>query len=134
MPRMPARVFAALLAVDDGSSTATELAERLAVSPAGISGAVRYLTQVGLVTRDREPGGRRDVYRLYSDVWHEIFAKRDAQLGRWVDSVREGVDALGANTPAGLRLHETMRFFEYLRIELPLLVDRWRERDTTAAD
>jgi DNA-binding transcriptional regulator GbsR (MarR family) len=42
LPRMPARVFAALLTAPDGRLTAAELAERLQVSPAAISGAVRY--------------------------------------------------------------------------------------------
>ena len=41
VPRMPARVFASVLAEDAGALTAAELAERLQVSPAAISGAVR---------------------------------------------------------------------------------------------
>ena len=57
---MPARVFAALLATDSGRLTAAELAELLQISPAAVSGAVRYLTQVGMVHREREPGSRRD--------------------------------------------------------------------------
>ena len=134
MPRMPARVFAALLSVDDGSCTAAELAEWLQASPAAISGAVRYLVQVGMVTRTRQPGGRHDVYRLYSDLWYELLANRDAQLGRWIDSVHDGVAAVGANTPAGERLTETGRFFEYLRIELPLLIERWREQNAPGRD
>ena len=43
MGRMPARAFAAILAADDGRRTAAELAELLEVSPAAVSGAVRYL-------------------------------------------------------------------------------------------
>ena len=46
MQRMPARVFAALLASDDGALTSAELGEQLQVSPAAVSGAVRYLAQV----------------------------------------------------------------------------------------
>ena len=46
---MPARVFAALLIAPDARLTAAELAERLQVSPAAISGAVRYLVQVRMV-------------------------------------------------------------------------------------
>src|SRR5829696_8023053 len=52
VPRMPARVFSALLVSDEGRRTASELAETLKVSPAAVSNAVRYLTQVGLVARD----------------------------------------------------------------------------------
>ena len=59
MPRMPARIFAALLSSDTSRRTAEELAELLQVSPAAVSGGVRYLVQVGLVSREAQPGSRR---------------------------------------------------------------------------
>ena len=68
MPRMPARVFAGLLSTDSGSLTAGELAGLLQVSPASISGAVRYLEQLNLIVRQREPGSRRDHYAVDEDV------------------------------------------------------------------
>src|SRR5215203_3687069 len=83
VPRMPARVFVALLASDDGRRTAAELAEMLGVSPAAVSNAVRYLQQVRLVAREREPGERRDHYRLYSDTWYAAVTPRDERLRRW---------------------------------------------------
>ena len=43
MPRMPARAFAAILSAHDGRCTAAALAGALRVSPAAVSGAVRYL-------------------------------------------------------------------------------------------
>ena len=75
VPRMPARVFAALLTTDSGRLTAAELAARLQVSPAAVSGAVRYLIQVGMVRRESEPGSRRHYYRAPNNVWDE--AHRD---------------------------------------------------------
>src|SRR5215204_5751877 len=83
IPRMPARVFVALLVSDDGRRTAAELAETLKVSPAAVSNAVRYLQQVRLVAREREPGERRDHYRLYNDTWYEAVTWRDEMLKRW---------------------------------------------------
>ena len=53
MPRMPALVFSRVLAEDSGQLTAAEIAERLDVSPAAVSGAVRYLTRVGMLVRTR---------------------------------------------------------------------------------
>ena len=53
---MPARVFAALLAADASQLSAAELAAVLGVSPAAVSGAVRYLTQIGMVAAAGEPG------------------------------------------------------------------------------
>jgi DNA-binding transcriptional regulator GbsR (MarR family) len=126
MPRMPARVFACLMAEDSGTLTAAELGERLSVSPAAVSGAVRYLTQVDLVIRDREPGARRDHYRLHEDVWIDMYISRAALLRRWQDAAADGAKALG-DSPAGRRLAETRDFFGFLRDELPAAMERWRE-------
>ena len=127
-PRMPARVFAALISSDSGRLTAAELAEVLQVSPAAISGAVRYLTQVDLVVREREPGSRRDRYVVRDDAWYEASVGRDRLLARWQSSLADGVELLGADTPAGARLAETRDFFGFVAEELPALLDRWRAR------
>jgi DNA-binding transcriptional regulator GbsR (MarR family) len=126
MPRMPARVFAAVLVAEDGRRTAAELAAQLGVSPAAISGAVRYLTQLRLVSREREPGARVDHYRVSSETWYEAIARRDEMVARWLQDLAEGVKAVGPDTAAGARLEETRAFFEYLLQELPRLLDRWR--------
>jgi DNA-binding transcriptional regulator GbsR (MarR family) len=128
VPRMPARVFAALLTTDAGRLTAAELADNLQVSPAAVSGAVRYLTQIGMVRRESEPGSRRHYYRAPNDVWGEVISIRDRLLARWTGVLREGVDVLGANTPAGQRVAESVRFFEFVSTELPSVIARWLER------
>jgi DNA-binding transcriptional regulator GbsR (MarR family) len=128
MPRMPSRVFALLLATDSGRLTSAELAERLQVSPAAISGAVRYLTQVSLVSREREPGSRKDVYRLHDDQWYEAIVRREALLTRWERAILDGIDAVGPDTPAGRRMRDTASFFEFLAVEMPALLTRWREQ------
>src|SRR5262249_62346117 len=58
-PAMPARVFAALHVTDSGRLTAAELADMLRISPAALSGAVRHLSGLGLVHRERAPGSPR---------------------------------------------------------------------------
>ena len=128
-PRMPARVFVGLLASESGQLTAAELAEVLAVSPAAISGAVRYLTQVALIVKEREPGSRRDHYRVLNDSWYEAAANRERQLIAWEETLREGADAVGRDSVAGRRLSESMEFFEFLRVEIPAVLDRWRSRN-----
>ena len=128
VPRMPARVFAVLLATDSGRMTAAELAELLQVSPAAVSGAVRYLSQVSLISREREPGTRRDVYRVQYDLWYEAIIRREALLERWQHALAEGVEAVGPDTPAGRRLAESVDFFAFLQTEMPALLTRWREQ------
>jgi len=128
VPRMPARVFAALLTTDSGRLTAADLAASLQVSPAAVSGAVRYLIQIGMVRRESEPGSRRHYYRAPDNVWDEVIGIRDHLMARWTGVLREGVEILGADTAAGERVAESVRFFEFVSSELPSVIRRWRER------
>jgi DNA-binding transcriptional regulator GbsR (MarR family) len=127
MARMPARVFAAILTADDGRCTAAELADLLRVSPAAISGAVRYLIQLRLVRREREPGERRDHYRISTDTWYEAVTRREEMIARWEQDLADGVKAVGPSSPAGDRLEDTRRFFEYFRHALERALLDWRE-------
>jgi DNA-binding transcriptional regulator GbsR (MarR family) len=56
LARLPSRIFAAVMVDEDGRMTAAEIGEALGVSPAAVSGAVRYLDGVGMVRRERERG------------------------------------------------------------------------------
>ena len=127
IPPMPARVFAALLVADSGRLSAAELAEVLRVSPAAVSGGVRYLIQLGLMHKERVPGSRRDYYRMPDDVWSDMFKLRDQVMQRWAALVREGIELLGPDPPAGARLAEHATFFEFVSRELPEVLKRWDE-------
>ncbi|KDN16621.1 GbsR/MarR family transcriptional regulator [Amycolatopsis rifamycinica] len=127
MQRMPARVFAALMTTDEGRLTAADLAAQLQVSPAAVSGAVRYLEQIGLVAKEREPGERRDHYRLYDDLWYATFLKRDRMIMMWRDAAENGVDALGEDTPSGKRLAEMRDFLSFMLEELTGMYERWHK-------
>jgi predicted transcriptional regulator len=133
-PRMPARVFASLLASDPGRLNAAELAGLLQVSPAAVSGSVRYLSQLGLVSKESEPGSRRVGYRVPDDVWDQILRLRDQVMKRWTATMRDGVEVLGAGSPAGHRLTESIRYFEFVGAELPQLIERWRDLQAAAGD
>jgi DNA-binding transcriptional regulator GbsR (MarR family) len=126
-PRMAARVLAALLIADDGRRTAAELADLLQVGPPAVSGAVKYLTQVGMVARERAPGERRDRYRVDHTAWYAAAASSDEVFRRFEDGARDGVEVLGTDTPAGARMDETRRFFAFLRAEVPQLLHKWNE-------
>ncbi|MDJ0382567.1 MarR family transcriptional regulator [Streptomyces sp. G-G2] len=131
MQRMASRVFAALLASDGGALTSAELSLALQISPAAVSGAVGYLTQVNMVSREREPGSRRDRYVLHNELWYETFTRRDQILTLWEKTLRDGAVSLGPDTPAGSRIAETAAFFEFLQGEMLGLLDRWRTHRAT---
>jgi DNA-binding transcriptional regulator GbsR (MarR family) len=125
MPRIASRVFVALIATDTGRLTAAELGDLLRASPAAISGGVRYLTGVGMVIREREPGSRRDHYRVDNDVWYQSISQRESLVMRWTESLREGARAVGEDTPAGVRLAESVEFLDFMLGELRDMTRRW---------
>lgn len=127
MGRMPARVFVALLAENSGKLTAGELAGRLQVSPGAVSGAVRYLAQVNLIRKEREPGARRDHYVVHDDTWYQALTRRDEYVARWIDTIGDGIDALGPDTPAGRRLIETRAFLTFVQRKVPEMLKEWDE-------
>jgi hypothetical protein len=128
MPRIASRIVVALLATDSGRLTAAELAERLHASPAAISGGVRYLVQVDLASRTRAPGSRRDHVRVHDAAWYRVITQRDQLMSAWTASLRCGATVLGADSPAGARLAESVEFFEFLQDELQRIPERWAKR------
>lgn len=126
MPRMAARVYAALFVEDSGTLTPAELAERLGVVPSAVSGAVKYLVQVRLVERGRDPGTRRDFCRIHEHTWSHFISQADPVFVRVQSGADEGIEVLGADSPAGRRLDETRRFFAFMREEIQQSMARWR--------
>ncbi len=133
MGRMPSRIFSCLMAEESGVLTSAELSERLRISPAAVSGAMRYLIQIGLVAKEREPGSRRDRYRVLDDAWFESLTRRDELMLRWIRVLRDGEVTVGAGTVAGERLAESAAFFEFMIDELHGMLGRWREHRAARA-
>lgn len=125
IPAMAARVLAALHVTDSGRLSAAELGKMLQISPAAVSGAVRYLTGIGLVHKERVPGSRRDHYRMPPNVWEEVVRMQQQVLVRWSKMLAEGVDVVGPGTPAGERMAQYAAFFDFMTSEVPALFDHW---------
>lgn len=129
IPRMSARVFAYVLADDADRYTAAELAAGLRVSPAAISGAVRFLVQSGMLGREREPGARADTYRIYDDdVWGTIARQRMPIVDRWAVAIEDGLYHLEEGSRGWRRMRETQEYFRWLSEEMEDLMDRWSKR------
>ena len=129
LPPMAARVFAYALAEDSDRYSAADLAAALRASPAAISGAVRYLVQTKLLTREREPGTRSDLYVLHDDIWTRIFGAELESLAALGSLVSDGVDVVGAETPGGRRLAHAAEFFSFLAEGMERLFEEWRLKE-----
>lgn len=112
LPRMAARVLAALFTADSGSATAAELAQRLRASPASISKAVAYLDRLEVIRRVRE--GRRERYVVDDKVWFEAWSDSAQTTNRWAEAAERGAEIFGATTPVGARLEHMGLFFTRL--------------------
>lgn len=127
VPLMPARVFVALLTADAPRLTADDIAEVLQVSPAAVSGAVRYLLPIGLVTRETQPGSRRYWYRTPRNVWVEVSRLQDQVMARWSQIMRDGLELISPESPAVPRIQDSIMYFDFLEKELPMVWSRWEE-------
>jgi DNA-binding transcriptional ArsR family regulator len=126
LPKMTARVMVCLYTTDAGSLTASELVQRLQVSPASVSKAIAFLEGQGLVRRERGEG-RRERYIVDDDVWYQSMianARAEAQL---VETARQGVSILGPGTPAAVRLENIARFMDFVSESLVRAAEQARD-------
>src|SRR5688572_22225051 len=89
-PRMAGRVLFVLMGSEERTLTAAELAERLDVSPAAISTALKYLIHLNMASREPVPGSRRDRYRLVDDSWYEVTTAKMTFLKVLADAAEQG--------------------------------------------
>ncbi len=134
LPRMPARVFSLLLGSPEESLTAKELATRLEVSPAAISGAVQYLIRTNMVIRSRATGERLDRFGLGTHVWDQMLAAGAAAYAPLTTLCADALENDDVPAPVRLRLTETRDFLTFLSGELPELARRWRATRDSAPD
>lgn len=125
MPRMPARVMMALVGSPDAGYTAAELADRLGVSAAAVSGAVRYLQSIHIIQRLPHRGDRRDRYDIRDQGWHVVLTANMPLYERLADFVDRVADQ-NTDAPASVtRARDMSEFFRFLARRMPQLLEEW---------
>jgi len=128
LARVPSLVFSQLLVDDDGRMTSAELAEALHLSAGSISGAVKYLEQIGMMRRERVRGSRRDVYVVEDEDWHRALLRRDQVYAPMIAALTEGLTAVPVGTDAHQRILVTREFMSFINEEMSALADKWERR------
>jgi DNA-binding transcriptional regulator GbsR (MarR family) len=113
LPKMMSRVLVCLYTTDSGSLTASELVQRLGVSPASISKAITSLERLDLVRRERDER-RRERYVVDDDLWYQAMMRSARDNARLADTARQGVSILGPDSKAAARLHNIARYLDYI--------------------
>ncbi|MEV8565941.1 helix-turn-helix domain-containing protein [Streptomyces sp. NPDC051322] len=133
LPKMMARVMVCLLTTDAGSLTASELAQRLQVSPATISKSITFLEGQALVRRERDER-RRERYVVDEELWYQSMIASVRSLTQQVEIARQGVGVLGPGTPAAVRLENVARFLDFVGESLARAAEQAREILSTKAE
>nr|WP_241741222.1 MarR family transcriptional regulator [Streptomyces sp. L2] len=118
--------MAALTISDTGSLTASELVQRLQVSPASVSKAIAFLEGQDLVRRERDER-RRERYVVDSEVMYQAMMASARSTALVAETARQGVGILGPGTPAGARLENTARFLDFVSESIARAANQARE-------
>ncbi|MFC4456438.1 GbsR/MarR family transcriptional regulator [Deinococcus sonorensis] len=124
MPRAAGRVLGALLVAPPHGRTPAELAALLQSSRASMSGAIKYLTLVGLIERAPNPGERADRFRMRPNAWAILTEQGNRRIQPLHELAQEGLRALptgGDPTP----LREMEQFYAYVLQVFPKMLDEW---------
>nr|WP_238545658.1 MULTISPECIES: MarR family transcriptional regulator [Streptomyces] len=125
--------MACLYTTDAGSLTASELAQRLQVSPPSISKAIAFLEGLELVRRERDER-RRERYIVDNDLWYQSMIRSARDNAQFVEVARQGVGVLGPGTPAATRLESAARFLDFVSESLIRAAEQAREVLYTKAE
>jgi DNA-binding transcriptional ArsR family regulator len=126
LPKMQSRVLTCLYTTDAGSLTASELVQRLQVSPASVSKAITFLEGQDLVRRERDER-RRERYVVDNDVWYQAMIGSARSSAQVVEIARKGVHVLGPGTPAAARLENIARFLDFVAESTARAAEQARE-------
>ncbi|MFJ5219713.1 helix-turn-helix domain-containing protein [Streptomyces sp. NPDC088354] len=126
LSKMTARVLTCLFTTDAGSLSASELAQRLQVSPASISKAITFLESQSLVRRERDER-RRDRYVVDNELFYQATIASARANDQLVATARQGVAVLGPQTPAAARLENIARFLDFISESITRAAEQARE-------
>ncbi len=112
LSKMMSRVLVCLYTTDAGSLTASELVQRLQVSPASISKTITLLESLDLIRRERDDR-RRERYLVDDDLWYQSMIRSARDNAQLADTARQGITILGPDTPAAARLENIARFLDF---------------------
>lgn len=129
LPRMAGRVFGWLLISNPPHQSPTELADVLQASKGSISTMTRLLVQLSLIERISLPGQRRDYFRIKPNSWAELSKQRLAQITAFRKLAEQGLKLLEQDDPfLSQRLEEMRDIHTFWEQELPLMTQRWEQR------
>jgi len=126
--RMAGRVLGWLLVCDPPVQSITQIAEGVMASKASISTSCRTLELIGLIEKVPVRGDRAAYYRMLEGSWSRMFEAKQVALRLFRELAEEGLAVLeGESEERRERLEELHDLYAFLELEMPKIIEDWRE-------
>ncbi|MDQ4139003.1 MAG: MarR family transcriptional regulator [Bacteroidota bacterium] len=124
-----ARVMGLLYVADKPELTFDEITECLQIAKSATSNALNLLLQGDHIEYITYLGDRKRYFRLKVSNWREGFAKRIENMTKFNQILRQVLEVRTPNTPEfNNNLKELIDFLDFVNQELPLLLQKWENR------
>ncbi len=131
MPRIAGRILGYLLVCHPPYRSATQLSEELGASKGSVSTMVRMLRNTGLVEPAPVPGERATYLRIRDDGFEGVFEQQIRHVSAFGALASKGLRLLGDADPERTRRLRTLAaIYGFYEVEMPRLLERWREERT----
>lgn len=125
-----ARVLGLLLVSDKPELTFDEISETLNISKSATSNALNMLLNTGHMEYTTFSGDRKRYFRINSSNWRDLFNKKMNDLGGLNDMLKRVLDVRKRENPAyDLKLKGFISFLDYLKNQLPFLIEQWEKEN-----
>ncbi len=128
VPRIAGRILGLLLICDPPYRSPAQLTEELGVSKGSVSAMIRLLVASQTLEVVPVPGDRATYYQLSPASIEQKLERRLTAMVQFADIAEQGLELLDGTPPERReRLQKVADLYRFLRRELPLLLERWRE-------
>ncbi|MBB6611690.1 MarR family transcriptional regulator [Pontibacter sp. Tf4] len=125
-----ARVMGILLVSDKPELTFEEISETLNISKSATSNALNMLLNTGHIEYTTFPGDRKRYFRIKSSNWRDTFNKKMEDLGELNNILKRVLEVRKRDNPVyDEKLLYFISFLDYLKSQLPGLIEQWEKEN-----
>lgn len=124
IPLIGGRILGYLLVCQPTERTAAELSQELEASSGSISTNLKYLVNVGLVTKRTRRGRQAAEYRINEKAWSDFMQRKLDAIVSVKTLTDDGMRLLSGDPERAMRLRTVDHLYGWLSEELPALWER----------
>ena len=124
-----ARVVGLLLVSDKPELAFDEISEALNISKSATSNALNMLLNTGHIEYTTFSGDRKRYFKIKSSNWRDLFNKKMEDLSGLNDILKRVLEVRKRESPVyDVQLKSFISFLDYLKQQLPSLIEQWENQ------